>query len=114
MLSVPRQREVHDAMGTIFGRPETGDRRELDSTLSAQRPRKKRGASQNALKPGDDRLIYPPGDDYDSQTSAEHSTWALKRISHDRKLVGVPASYDPADWQQWWARSKSDFGAPGQ
>jgi hypothetical protein len=62
----------------------------------------------------DDRLIYPPGDDYGSHTLAEHSIRVLKIISRDRKLVGVPQSYDPADWRQWCLRTKSNFGAPAQ
>jgi hypothetical protein len=62
----------------------------------------------------DDRLIYPPGDDYGSYTLAEESIQVLKIISRDRKLVGVPTSYDPADWQKWWLRVKANYGAPAQ
>jgi hypothetical protein len=57
----------------------------------------------------DDRLIYPPGDDYGSLTLSELAGQALSEMRLTRELIGSPMYREPAGWREWWIANKASF-----
>jgi hypothetical protein len=57
----------------------------------------------------DDRLIYPPGDDYGSSTLAEFAVSSLAEMRRYRELIGSPRTVEPATWREWWTANKASY-----